>query len=74
MASIKDRCNPRVWLRNWLNKSTQAELAQPGKFSVLASQYAVKVVDGEIDGVEAVARAAAIAGEAARRSAEVKPQ
>ena len=26
---LPDRWNPRVWLRNWLNKPTQAELAQP---------------------------------------------
>jgi len=74
MASIKDRCNPRVWLRNWLNKPTESELSRPGEFIVLASQYTVKVVDGEIDGVEANARAAAIAGESARRRAEFKSQ
>ncbi|GEM_PF-1776588 len=55
--AIPDRLNPRVWLRDWLNKPTRAEQAkasQHGEFSVLAARHTVKVENGEIVGTERI--------------------
>lgn len=53
--AIPDRLNPRVWLRDWLNKATPAErteISQRGEFSVLAARHTIKLENGEIVGLE----------------------